>query len=79
MGDSQEKNMGKGTGDRQGAGKNNNAASSGTAKNGDGSFIRQQSKERDKVTAALEASFPAEFREMIKQYNINIKGNPKSK
>jgi hypothetical protein len=29
------------------------------------------------VTAAVEAALPAEFRELIKQYNINIKKGEK--
>ena len=33
------------------------------------------SSERDKVQQNAEAQFPAEFREMIKQYNINIKNS----
>ena len=50
-----------------------NIASSGNRQNGDGRFIKGQSIERDKVRQATEAQFPAEFRELIKQYNINIK------
>ena len=47
----------------------------------DGSFINLQKKERDKVQQNAEAAFPAEFREKLKQYNINIKnaGKPQAK
>ena len=73
-GDGEEKNEGQNaTGDRTGEGKNKTTASSGVKKDGDGNFIKLQGKDRDKVTAAVEAALPAEFRELIKQYNINIK------
>jgi hypothetical protein len=52
-----------------------NAASSGSGQNGDGAFIHLRKRERDKVQQNAEAQFPAEFRELIKQYNINIKNN----
>ena len=39
----------------------------------DGTFIQLQKKEREKVQQNAEMAFPAEFRELIKQYNINIK------
>ena len=50
---------------------------SGKTVEGDGSFINLQKRERDKVQQQAEAAFPAEFRELIKQYNINIKNNGK--
>ena len=50
-----------------------NAASSGNNATGDGSFINLRNKERDKVQQGADAQFPAEFRELIKQYNVNVK------
>ena len=36
-----------------------------------------RNKDRDKVQQTSDTQFPAEFRELIKQYNINIKnGKP---
>jgi hypothetical protein len=72
-GDGDEKNEGKAEGNREGDAKLKNAASSGKENGGDGTFIQLQKKERDKVLQAAEMAFPAEFRELIKQYNINIK------
>jgi len=66
-------NMGMGEGDMQGAEKLKNAGSSGTAATGDGKFINLRNKERDKVQQGSDTQFPAEFRELIKQYNVNIK------
>jgi len=77
MGMGMDKNEGMGTGDRTGAGENKNTASSGKEGNGDGGFIQLQKMERDKVLQNIEAAFPAEFRELIKQYNINIKNASK--
>jgi len=79
MGDGQEKNEGQGNGDRQGAGQLKNAASAGKAAEGTSGFINLQKQERDKVQQNSEAAFPAEFRELIKQYNINIKTSDKGK
>src|SRR5205085_12594899 len=62
-------------GDKDGPEKLNTAGSSGNGTNGDGSFINLRKRERDKVQQNAEAQFPAEFRELIKQYNINIKNN----
>jgi hypothetical protein len=56
-----------------------NAASAGQQGTGDGSFINLQKRERDKVQQNAEAAFPAEFREMLKNYNINIKKQPAEK
>ena len=50
-----------------------NADSSGNNATGDGSFINLRKKDRDKVQQGADAQFPAEFRELIKQYNVNIK------
>ena len=73
-GPGEEKNEGQNaTGDRTDDLKNNKAASAGVKKDGDGNFIKLQAKDRDKVTTAVEAALPAEFRELIKQYNVNIK------
>jgi hypothetical protein len=70
-------NMGMGEGDMAGGEKLKNVGSTGNDINGDGSFIKMRSKERDKVQQATDSQFPAEFRELIKQYNINIKnGKP---
>ncbi len=70
-------NMGMGEGDMAGGEKLKNVGSTGNDTNGDGSFIKMRSKERDKVQQATDSQFPAEFRELIKQYNINIKnGKP---
>ena len=75
----QEKNEGQaGTGDRTGAGENKKTESSGKDGKGNGSFIELQKKERDKVQQATESAFPAEFRELIKQYNLNIKNGAKA-
>jgi hypothetical protein len=73
----QEKNEGRAEGDREGMGPNRNAAVRGSDAKGDGTFINLQKREREKVQQAAEAAFPAEFREFIKQYNINIKDKPK--
>ena len=62
-------------GDKDGPEKLKNSASSGNATTGDGAFINLRKRERDKVQQNAEAQFPAEFRELIKQYNINIKNN----
>jgi hypothetical protein len=62
-------------GDKDGSEKLRNAASSGTAQTGDGAFIHLRKRERDSVQQAGEAQFPAEFRELIRQYNINVKNN----
>ena len=75
-GQSQERNQAKGEGNREGTSPTKNAASSGQTQQGDGSFINLQKRERDKVQQNAEAAFPAEFRELIKQYNINIKNGP---
>ncbi|MCS6865759.1 MAG: hypothetical protein RMJ56_14775 [Gemmataceae bacterium] len=70
-------NMGMGEGDMAGGEKLKNVGSMGNDVTGDGSFIKMRSKERDKVQQATDSQFPAEFRELIKQYNINIKnGKP---
>ncbi len=76
-GDSQEQNQGVGEGDRQGNEKPKNSTPTGKANNANGNFINLQKQERDKVQQNAEAAFPAEFRELIKQYNINIKKNGK--
>ena len=70
-------NPGMGEGDMEGGDKLKAAASSGNAATGDGGFIKLRNKDRDKVQQTTDAQFPAEFRELIKQYNINIKnGKP---
>jgi hypothetical protein len=74
-GDGQEKNDGIAEGNRQGPGQMKNATAQGKEATGDGAFINLQKRERDKVQQNAEAAFPAEFRELIKQYNINIKTN----
>ncbi len=66
-------NMGTSEGDMYGTEKLKNSASSGTTATGDGAFIKMRSKDRDKVQQTSDTQFPAEFRELIKQYNINIK------
>ena len=65
----------KSEGDKDGGDKIKNAASNGKNTEGDGAFINLRKRERDKVQQNAEAQFPAEFRELIKQYNINIKNN----
>jgi len=76
----QEMNEGKSEGDKEGGDKIKTAASNGKTTEGDGAFINLRKRERDKVQQGGEAQFPAEFRELIKQYNINIKNNkPASK
>jgi hypothetical protein len=72
-GDPDERNTARGEGDRQTPGKNRNGESGGTGSTADGTFINLQKRERDRVQQTAEAAFPAEFRELIKQYNINIK------
>ena len=69
----QGNNMGMGEGDMQGGEKLKNVGSSGNKADGEGSFIKLRNKDRDKVQQAADAQFPAEFRELIKQYNTNIK------
>jgi hypothetical protein len=76
-GQSQERNQAQGEGNREGISPNRNTASSGQGQQGDGTFINLQKRERDKVQQNAEAAFPAEFRELIKQYNINIKNTGK--
>lgn len=73
-----EKNDGKAEGDREGTGPARNSGVRGNDAKGDGTFINLQKREREKVQQAAEAAFPAEFREFIKQYNINIKDKPKA-
>ena len=68
-------NEGTSEGDKDGPEKLKNSASSGKIQDGDGAFIHLRKRERDKVQQSAEAQFPAEFRELIKQYNINIKNN----
>jgi hypothetical protein len=71
------KNMGMGQGDMEGGEKLNKSGSTGTGATGDGAFIKLRNKDRDKVQQTADSQFPAEFRELIKQYNINIKnGKP---
>ncbi|MBX9623969.1 MAG: hypothetical protein K2X82_09190 [Gemmataceae bacterium] len=72
-GPGEPQNEGVSQGDQNGPEKLKNAASSGTMKGGDGGFIHLRKKERDSVRQAGGDQFPAEFRELIKQYNINIK------
>jgi hypothetical protein len=78
-GDGEEKNDTKGEGDRQlnGPQAAKETTTKGTENNKAGNFINLQKMERDKVQQNSEAGFPAEFRELIKQYNINIKKNGK--
>jgi hypothetical protein len=66
-------NPGQSEGDMAGGEKLKNAASSGNQATGDGTFINLRKKEREKVQQGADAQFPAEFRELIKQYNVNIK------
>ena len=71
------RNEGQSEGDKDGPEKLKNSASSGRDVVGDGGFIHLRKRERDKVQQDAAAQFPAEFRELIKQYNINIKnGKP---
>jgi hypothetical protein len=72
-GKGEPRNEGTSEGDKDGPEKLKNAASSGTGAAGDGAFIHLRKRERDKVQQNAESQFPAEFRELIKQYNINIK------
>jgi len=77
MGMGQPMNMGMSEGDMNGGDKLKNAPSSANNATGDGGFIKMRSKDRDKVQQTSDTQFPAEFRELIKQYNINIKnGKP---
>ena len=70
-------NMGMSEGDMNGDDKLKKSGSSGNAATGDGAFIKLRNKDRDKVQQTSDTQFPAEFRELIKQYNINIKnGKP---
>ena len=74
-GQGEPKNETQSEGDKDGPEKLKNGASSGNGTAGDGGFIHLRKRERDKVQQNAEAQFPAEFRELIKQYNINIKNN----
>lgn len=77
MGMGQPMNMGMSEGDMAGDEKLGKKNSSGNGATGDGAFIKLRSKDRDKVQQAADTQFPAEFRELIKQYNVNIKnGKP---
>lgn len=69
----QADNEGVSQADQNGGEKLKSAASSGAVKGGDGGFIHLRKRERDSVRQAGGEQFPAEFRELIKQYNINIK------
>ena len=69
----QQANKNPSEGDQNGGEKLKNGAVGGDLQTGDGAFIHLKKKERDKVQQNAEAQFPAEFRELIKQYNINIK------
>jgi hypothetical protein len=60
-------------GDMNGAEKLKQTGSSGVQATGDGTFINLRKKERENVQQVTDAQFPAEFRELIKQYNVNIK------
>lgn len=70
-------------GDMNGNEKLKNSSSSGVQATGDGTFINLRKKERENVQQITDAQFPAEFRELIKQYNVNIKNakpmNPSGK
>jgi len=66
-------NMGMSEGDMNGTDKLKNAGSTGTVATGDGTFINLRKKEREKVQQGTDTQFPAEFRELIKQYNVDIK------
>ncbi len=60
-------------GDQNGDEKLNKAGSNGNLVTGDGSFIQLRSKERERVQQGADARLPAEFRELIKLFNMNIK------
>lgn len=66
-------NPGVSEGDRDGPDKLKNVGSSGTATTGNGTFINLRARDREKVQQGTDTQFPAEFRELIKQYNVNIK------
>ena len=66
-------NQGMGEGDPMGGEKLKNARSSANNATGDGSIIQLRKKERYKVQKGAEAQYPAEIRERIKQYNVNVK------
>ena len=72
-GEGDPQNEGTSEGDQNGPEKLKNAGVSGEMKTGDGGFINLRKRERDSVRQAGGEQFPAEFRELIKQYNINIK------
>jgi hypothetical protein len=69
----QATNEGMSEGDPMGGEKLKNSRSSANNASGDGSFIHLRKKEREKVQQGADAQFPAEFRELIKQYNVNVK------
>ena len=60
-------------GDQNGDEKLNKAGSNGNLVTGDGSFIQLRSKERERVQQGADSRLPAEFRELIKLFNMNIK------
>ena len=60
-------------GDMNGPEKLKNAGSTGNNATGNGTFINLRAKDREKVQQGTDTQFPAEFRELIKQYNVNIK------
>ena len=73
-GEGEEKNDGQANGDRVASEKlKKSTATGGANASKAGNFIDLQKMERDKVQQNGDAAFPAEFRELIKQYNMNIK------
>jgi hypothetical protein len=68
-----QSSTGNSEGDMNGGEKLKHSASAGVQATGDGTFINLRKKERENVQQGADAQFPAEFRELIKQYNVNIK------
>jgi hypothetical protein len=76
-GGSQEKNEGKGTGDRVADGKVSNTPSQLMDLKSDGVLINLPPQQRQLIQQALSGQLPPEYAEMILQYYVNIsRGQP---
>lgn len=69
----QEQDGNPASGDRRNPGKGNTTRPQGRDQSGNSSFINLQKIDREKVQQSIEAAFPPVFRELIKQYHINVK------
>jgi hypothetical protein len=73
----QERNQGRGSGNRIADGKVNNAPSQLGELRGDGAFIYLPPRQRELIKQALTEKLPPEYAALIQQYYINIaRGQP---